>query len=166
MEELQYSKELAEGIHRFFTENDWKYSFDENSGLFRFDVSIHGRVKMIRYHIDVFWNQFFIFADFPIGVADGDQELKSVMAEFICRANYGLSNGNFEFDMDGGMIRYKIFVDLGEGISPDKILGAGIVYSSTMFERYGDGILDILFAGASALETIEKCERKLDAKEL
>lgn len=80
------------------------------------------------------------------------------MAEFVCRANYGLKNGNFEFDMREGEIRFKCFVDC-EGIAPTvEIIRNSIHCPAAMFEQYGDGIVGILFGNMSAKDAVSKCE--------
>ena len=43
-------------------------------------------------------------------------ELRPVVAEFLCRANFGLVLGNFEFEYATGGVGYKTSVDV-EGAS-------------------------------------------------
>lgn len=38
MAEREYSRELAEAIDNYLIENDWKISFDEDTGVFRFGL--------------------------------------------------------------------------------------------------------------------------------
>lgn len=85
--------------------------------------------------------------------------MMAVMAEFICRANYGLKNGNFELDMRDGEIRYKSFVDC-EGLTPTtEMVRNSIHCPAAMFDRYGDGIVDIIFGNSTAKEAVAKCEK-------
>ena len=85
--------------------------------------------------------------------------MMSSMAEFVCRANYGLVNGNFELDMRDGEIRFKCFVDC-EGITPtSEMVRNSIHCPAAMFKRYGAGIVDIIFGKSSALGAVEKCEK-------
>ena len=53
MAEREYSRELAEAIDNYLIENDWKISFDEDTGVFRFGLSIDGKLQQIRYVIVV-----------------------------------------------------------------------------------------------------------------
>ena len=81
------------------------------------------------------------------------------MADFICRANYGLLNGNFELDIRDGEIRYKTYVDC-EGNNPSiEIVRNSIYCPAAMMERYSAGIADIIFGNATAEEAVIKCER-------
>lgn len=158
MKSKKYSKKIAEIIRGFLETDDWNYTFDENRGTFKFGLNLHCRLKRINFLVRVKEDSYLVCALSPIGADEDDEETKMRLAEFFCRANYGLSSGNFEFDMRDSEIRFKCFVDC-DGIVPT----AGIVKNSIyvpvfMFERYGNGILDIVFRGTSAKEAIEKCE--------
>ena len=80
------------------------------------------------------------------------------MNEFINRANYGLRNGNFELDVRDGEIRYKIYVDCDNQLPSREVVRSSIIIPSVMFERYSQGLLDVMFRGSSAEEAISKCE--------
>src|SRR5688500_12466181 len=43
------------------------------------------------------------------------QEKQREVMEYLTRANYGLSIGNFEMDLRDGEIRYKSSVDMADG---------------------------------------------------
>ena len=38
MKERQYSKPIAQAINNYLSANKWHYTFDENHGLFKFDL--------------------------------------------------------------------------------------------------------------------------------
>ncbi len=40
MASREYSRPIAEAIDNYLIENDWSISFDEESGVFRFGLSI------------------------------------------------------------------------------------------------------------------------------
>ena len=40
MRRYQYSDEIAEVVKKFLEEDEWNYSFDDETGLFRFDLRI------------------------------------------------------------------------------------------------------------------------------
>lgn len=107
MKERTYSKNIANAINNFLTEDDWRFSFDEQRGLFEFGLCLKGKVKKIRYIVDVKEDEYLVYAISPLGADDDDETMMASMAEFVCRANYGLKNGNFELDMRDGEIRFK-----------------------------------------------------------
>ncbi len=153
-----YSAEIAKAISSFLAEDDWRFSFDEQKGRFSFSVSIASAIKKIFYDVLVHEDSFTVYAVSPIGPDEKDKEQMTAAMEFICRANYGLRNGNFELDMNDGEIRYKSFVDC-EGASPSKEIVKNSIYvPAAMFKRYSEGITAILYKNATAKEAIEKCE--------
>lgn len=94
-----YSEEIVEIIRNFLIEDDWKFEFDEEKGVFRFGVGIDSKLKHLRYFIPVKSDSFVVYAISPIEADSDDEAIMKEMADFICRANYGLRNGNFELDM-------------------------------------------------------------------
>ena len=153
-----YSTEIADAISKFLAEDDWRFSFDGQKGRFNFSVSIAAAIKKIIYDILVHEDSFTVYAASPIGPDEKDREQMTTAMEFICRANYGLRNGNFELDLNDGEIRYKSFVDC-EGASPSKEIVKNSIYvPAAMFKRYSEGITAILYKNATAKEAIEKCE--------
>ncbi len=165
MKNRTYSKSIANVINSFLTEDDWHFSFDDKHGLFRFGLNLKGRIKKVSYIIDVKDDEYVVYAISPLGADDDNEKVMATMADFLCRANYGLKNGNFELDMRDGEIRYKCFVDC-EGITPtSEMVRNSIHCPAAMFDRYGAGIVDIIFGNATAKEAIAKCE-KSPAEEL
>ena len=159
MKNRTYSKSIADAINSFLTEDDWHFSFDDQRGLFKFGLNLKGRIKNVRYIVDVKDDEYVVYAISPIGADEDDEKKMAIMAEFICRANYGLKNGNFELDMRDGEIRYKSFVDC-EGLTPTtEMVRNSIHCPAAMFDRYGDGIVDIIFGNSTAKEAVAKCEK-------
>lgn len=159
MKEKNYSTEIANAIKSYLKEDDWHFSFDEETGLFRFGLSLSSKIKKINYIVDVKEDEYIVYAIAPIGADEEDKKMMVTMAEFVCRANYGLKNGNFELDMRDGEVRFKCFVDC-EGITPSKDMVQNSIHCpAAMFKRYGSGIVDIIFGNATAKEAVEKCEK-------
>lgn len=153
-----YTKEIADVIKSFLTSDDWHYSFDDEKGLFHFGLGLRGKLKKINYIIDVKEDEYLVYAVAPIGADKDDAAMMAAMAEFICTANYGLRNGNFEFDFCDGEIRYKTYVPCF-GISlTSEIVRRSIYCHASMFDRYSEGIIGILFGGMTAADAINKCE--------
>lgn len=159
MKGRKYSPDIANAIRSFLTEDNWHFMFDEQMGLFRFSLGLREGIKKIDYIVDVKEDEYIVYAFSPISADSRDSSMMAAMAEFICRANYGLINGNFELDFRDGEIRYKSFVDCdGEIVPPRDTVKNSIYCTAIMFKRYAPGITGIVFAGLSAKEAIEKCE--------
>lgn len=159
MKERTYSKSIANAINNFLTADDWHFSFDDQRGLFKFGLCLKGKIKKINYIIDVKEDEYIAYAISPLGADEDDEKMMATMAEFVCRANYGLKSGNFELDMRDGEIRFKSFVDC-DGITPTaEMVRNSIHCPAAMFDRYGAGLVDIIFSNASAKDAIAKCEK-------
>ena len=153
-----YSEEIFDILRNYFIEDNWKFDTDEERGLFSFNLSIDSKIKQLRYFITVKNDSYVVYANSPIGADANDENIMREMACFVCRANYGIRNGNFEFDMRDGEIRYKVFVDC-DGIIPSaEIIKGSLLIPSVMFERYAPGILDVIFKDSKAEDAISKCE--------
>jgi hypothetical protein len=163
MQETTYSKAIANAVNNFLIEDDWKYSFDEERGIFKFGLNLKGKLKKISYIVDIKEDEYLVYAVSPLGADEDDAKMMANMSEFICRANYGLKMGNFELDFNDGEIRYKIHV-LCEGIVPNFATVKRSVYCpASMFDRYGSGIVDIIFNDVSGKTAVKKCENDSDS---
>lgn len=159
-----YNKEIAAEIKNFLNEDDWHYNFDEQKGVFNFGIRIKSKLRKISYLVHVNESDFSVFTVAPVNADSDDKEIMANMAEFICRANYGLKRGCFEFDFRDGEIRYKINVPCNDILPTSEMIKDSIYYQAHMFDTYGDGILSIIFNNASAEEAIEQCEGSDDSK--
>ena len=161
MKEKNYSKTIANAIKNFLEEDEWKFSFEEAKGLFKFGLSLKSKLKNISYIVTVKEDDYIVYAVSPIGADEDDGKMMATMADFICRANYGLKSGNFELDTDGE-IRLKCYVDC-DGIIPTReMIENSIHRPAAMFKRYGSGIADIIFKSITAKDAIEQCKKTIE----
>ena len=158
MNDIAYSEDIVKAINTFLTEDNWNFYFDEKHGVFQFGLRIKSKIKKVNYRIYVAENDYMVYAISPLGVDEDDERMLAAMAEFICRANYGLVNGNFELDMSDGEIRFKCFVDCDNITPSTEVIRNSIHYPAAMFKQYGSGIADIIFGNASAKEAVANCE--------
>ena len=159
----KYSNVIVNSIREFMEKDDWHFSFDSDKGVFRFGVSVGNRLKNIRCCILVYDDCYTVYAVSPIGPDEDNKEMMNNLSEFICRANFGLSNGNFEMDYMDGEIRYKTFVYCGNDItSASEIIKESIYTPVAMFDKYGSEITDIIFQDVGAAKAVAKCEETDD----
>lgn len=159
MKEKTYSKAIASAVNTFLTEDDWHFSFDENCGIFRFGLSLKGKLKKINYIVDIKDDEYLVYAVSPLGADEEDPQMMANMAEFISRANYGLKMGNFELDYNDGEVRFKVHVCC-EDITPTVAMIKRSIYCpATMFDHYGSGIVNIIFNETTGKDAVEICEK-------
>ena len=157
MSERNYSGEIATMIGAFLKADNWNYDFDKETGNFRFGLNTSSKLKSIEYYVRVNTDAYCVYAISPVGADVSNLEERAAMAEFLCRANYGMRYGNFEMDLQDGELRYKFFVDC-DGVLPSPAIVKDSIYMpAATFHHYTPGILAILFNGASAEEAIALC---------
>ncbi|MBQ7221624.1 MAG: hypothetical protein IJS28_11660 [Synergistaceae bacterium] len=153
-----YSQDIAGVVRDFLIDDDWKFTFDDERGVFSFGLALHSKMKHVDYSVIVRDTSYSVYAISPLNADIDDADMMSNITEFICRANYGLRNGNFEVDMRDGEIRYKTYVNC-DGLLPSRdIVEASIVIPGLTFKRYAPGLLDVIFKGTSAADAIKQCE--------
>ena len=154
----KYSHEIAEAIQSHLKENNLRMvSFDETLGSFGFNtqLSCHLSTNII---IRVGEDCFTTMAICPVRPDTGNAELMARMAEFVCRANFGLKHGYFEFDFNDGEIRYKCFVPCHDLVPSQEMIRECIAIPASMLRRYAPGILGVLYNGVNALDAVNACE--------
>ena len=161
MRKYEYSKDLVNIVKKFLVDDNWHFSFDENTGIFDF-VRVKSKIQKINYIVDVHEDEMIIYGMCPIGADHTNANMMVQMAEFLCRANYGLKNGCFELDFRDGEIRFKSFIDCEDLMPSIEVIKNSIHCTAAMFKRYAPGIVDIIFSGRTAKEAIAKCEKSTE----
>ena len=133
------------------------FTFDKKQGVFRTTVPGEGETRFLGCLIEVGDNHFRTYIVSPIGADPKDGAKMAAMAEFICRANYGLYNGGFEMDFNDGEIRYKSYADCSGGLTPpEEVIGNSITVGINMCNVFLPGMKDVLFNGVSPKEAVDK----------
>lgn len=159
MRKYEYSDELVNLVKKFLVEDDWSFSFNENTGIFDFGLRVRSKLQKINYIVDVHDDEIIVYGMCPIGADHTDANMMMQMAEFICRANYGLRNGCFELDFNDGEIRFKSYIDCEDVLPSINVIKNCIYCIASTFKRYASGIVDIICSVCTAKEAIAKCEK-------
>lgn len=155
----RYSKEIQAIIQENIDKLGWCYKFDQDHGIFIFDLKVKSpEIKSVRCFIRVSLGTLSIYTLFPISTNVHDVEMTQEMAKFICLANYGLDAGCFEFSLDEGDIRYKIFIDCDKMLPSSEILRNSLCYSLCVIESYTPGLTSVIFKKTNAKQAIALCE--------
>lgn len=154
-----YSTEIAQAIQNTIEDMDLHMvAFDEERGVFSFTMNIPGPISTIRYIIKTHKDDYTVIAICPVRPAGNLSEVLPSVAEFVCRANYGLKNGNFELDFNDGELRFKCFVDCDDQIPSHRVIRSSICTPSAMMMRYGHGLINVLYKGADPETAVDECE--------
>ncbi len=99
--------------------------------------------------------KFMFYSLCPVNVPENQ---RLAMAEFLTRANYGITLGNFEMDFDNGEIHYKTSIN----VEDDQIsisLVRQLVYTNVMvMDQYLPGIMAVIYGNVSPIDAIVQIE--------
>ncbi|MDO5309214.1 MAG: YbjN domain-containing protein [Planctomycetia bacterium] len=156
---MSYSPAILNAIDAALTEVDIKRDTNYENGVIVFNID-WGRPRM-NYKVFFFVRDsgFCIHAIFPISANHEDEEEIHNVAEFVCRANYGLVLGHFNLDMRDGEIQYQTTIDCTDIEAPSTyMVNRAFGVTMQMCEKYAPGFHGVILAGQSAKEACERCE--------
>lgn len=141
--------------HEFFIEHGWPCTPLQGETVLVMNFSgRHGNWSCYAQAKDD-REQFVFYSVCPIK-AQGEQLLP--MAEFLTRANFGLTLGNFEMDFEDGEIRYKTSIDV-EGDRLSFALLKQLVHANVMImDHYLPGIMAVLYGNRTPVQAIAEIE--------
>ena len=154
----RFNPEIVSKVREFLDNDDWNYSFDEERGLFRFNLNVDSKLRKLNYIIDVKDDEYLVYGILPVGGDKDDDEMMTNLAKFVCCANYGLKNGSFELDFNDGEVRFKTYVDCDEQLPGNRVIRNSIYCVAAMVEHYAAGFIEVVFMGADGVAAAEKCD--------
>ena len=156
---MAYSQPIADMLRGFFSVSGISAAFEEkpSCGLFTLRIKLRCRLQTAQMVVIVREDNFSTLTTIPLSA---DENSRLAVAEYLTRVNFNMRNGNFELNMDTGEIRFKTYVHVGAG-QPD--IGAArfaVMLPFLMLDRFGDGLLEVLFGFKSPREAFEAAEGK------
>ena len=151
-------RNTIEGIKHFFEKWDWKYTYkekNENHTIFSSGVNMNNALGNLRIFI-VVRKDYYIVNTILNNVVE--EKYYNQVSEYLHRANYGLNNGNFEFDYEDGEIRYKTYVNFDGVELSDSIIEDSILVPVFMFDKYGKNLLRLMLGDGNPKELIIDAE--------
>jgi hypothetical protein len=146
---------LTESVRDYYDSQNWHYDYDPVNNVLR--MSFHSKCAD-NYHIITFIRdeeRFTTLTVFPIKIPE---DKRAIVEEYIARANYGMILGCFEMDPRDGQLQFKNTCMCGEIQLDQEILENHIDIGFRMCDRYGPGLMEILYGNATAKEAIERVE--------
>jgi hypothetical protein len=141
---------------QFFTEDDWTFTKIQSEPLLQILCQGENSQYTCYAKIKEEQAQFIFYTLCPI-IPPPDH--RPALAEFITRANYGMTIGNFELDYTDGEIRYKTSIDVENDRLTPALIQTLVYTNITMMDQYLPGIqaiLDHKMTPAEAIQAIEQ----------
>ena len=149
-------EQIADAVRDWLDNDDWHYDYDAERHVISMGINLRSKIRSGKIIIDIRKDAYVVFLFSPI---NGDKEHPEEIIKYLTMANYGLMNGNFEFDRRDGEIRYKTFVNCDglESLSAE-VIRDSVYVGCAMMDRYGDGIAALAMGFSDADTEIEKAE--------
>ncbi len=80
------------------------------------------------------------------------------MAEAVCRANFGLAMGGFEFDFSDGEVRFRNAIPRKNTVIDDQMLNDLLFGSWSITASYASALFEVATGAAKPEEAIERSE--------
>jgi hypothetical protein len=139
----------------FFKDKGWPFSEHDSLPILRIhyrgdngEWTCYARAKEEE-------QQFIFLSVYPF---NAPPEKRMAMAEFVTRANYGLSIGNFEMDFADGEIRFRTSIDVEHAKLTAGLLESLVAANLTVTDVYLPGLLAVLSSDVSPAAAIAKIE--------
>lgn len=139
---MMKQNDVTETIQKWLESVHWHYRFDATHQYFDMNMLSKSQLPFMRLIIDAHIQDFVIF--YVILPFKCDKVRHSALMEFLTRINYGLINGNFEMDVCGGGIRYKICITYaGLESLPTEIISDSINRACFMMDKHAQRLREI-----------------------
>ncbi|MDJ0800062.1 MAG: YbjN domain-containing protein [Calothrix sp. MO_167.B12] len=146
---------LFDIVTAFFAAEDWPVYQREGTTNLQLAFQGNNGQWSCYVHANETRQEFLFYSLCPVTVP---VDKRLVMAEFLTRANYGLTIGNFEMYFDSGEIHYKTSLDV-EGDRLSIALVRQLVYANVMImDQYLPGIMAIIYGNVSPIDAIAQIE--------
>ena len=151
---MAYSSQIADTLRDLIAASGIIASFEDkgNIGLFTIRMKLRCRMQSAQMLVIVREDNFSTLTTLPL-TADKDHRL--AVAEYLTRANFNLRTGNFELNMNDGEIRFKTYVHVGTGTTDMHAARQAVLLPFLMIDRFGDGLIDVLFGFKTPREAYE-----------
>lgn len=155
---MAYSSEIADQLRAFLDGAGIHASFEErgNCGVFTLRIKLRCKLQNAQMLILVREDNFSTLTTLPLSA---DENSRLPVAEYLTRANFNMRNGNFELNMNDGEIRFKTYVHVGGQPLDAGATRLAVMLPFLMLDRYGDGLLEVLFGFKSPREAFDAAEK-------
>lgn len=143
-------QQAISALKTMFEEKGWKYQNNEDDSLFSVNFGTSNsaissvRIMIRAYHSPKDEDLCSRIISYGFVNIRANENCMSQVCEYLTRANYGLSYGNFELDFQDGEIRYKMGYNVLDALPGTDAMEDLVGVPVTMFSRYGNGLLAVI----------------------
>lgn len=151
---------VIEAFAEFFKES--KYSYEIHDGCITSQFRINSNISNIDIIVYPYADTYTVFAKCPLLASESS---RSAVSEYLMRANFNMISGCFEMNYLDGEVRFKVNQYCKDLLLSKENMKRSIMLPLAMFNRYGNGLLNVMVNGSSPEDEIRKAEKSLGRKE-
>ena len=145
---------------KLLNEYNCRYNFNKDTGIYELGFNCDKfRLKQLRTIICVHEDDYRVYGISNLCIDLTDSRLVNRVMEYICRVNDSLANGAFTLNFTTGLISFKLFVQCSQLSVTSQDLSYNLVLPIAMFDKFGNGLLEIVYSDANVKETYESANR-------
>jgi hypothetical protein len=153
----------AETVEKVLKRFGWKPEETEEEAVVRVDFSSHPiPLSEARAIVRVDVERFVFLFSFR---EHAQPKARPEVAEFITRANFGMTVGNFELDYDSGLIRFKSSVDFTHVELSELLVRNAILCAADVVDLYGNVLAEVARGEKKARAAIKDVEKQTEESE-
>ena len=152
------SAQIREAVERYFAEENFKFSGFDERNVARTSFKIKSKLSSADIILHAQQDRLVVRVMLAI---KADEENRPAVAEYLLRANYGMKTGGFDFDFNDGEISFRVSTYCGDDdftAPTHEQIDHAIDICLGMVQRYGDGILKVVYGLQSPNDAIKEIE--------
>ena len=142
-------------VEEFFREDNWRFARMDDDTVLTLDVTGKNGRWLCYARAREEQQQFVFYSVCPVNTPPNKRH---AMAEFVCRANYGMVMGNFEFDFRDGEVRFKTSIDVENAELTPPLIKNMVYVNIAMMDKYFPGMMAIIYGNTLPEDAIEEIE--------
>ena len=153
---MEYETQIAAVIGAALDKAGYQYRYMDANASFYMTFQLNNcRLQEVQVIVCIRRESLVIFCLSPVRVLP---ERLQDAALYLTGCNYDLVYGHFEMNPEDGEIRCRYMIDCSEHLPSMKTVEAAIHATVNTMERYGNGLLDVLYLHADPLAEVAKAE--------
>jgi hypothetical protein len=155
--------QALDNLHNWFTKEGWQFTQDEFEGLQRFLMPCagdKGNWNCVAF-LDEVAHQFRFFSVLPEAIPP---QRRPHVLEFISRVNCRLILGNYEMELETGLLRYRTSVDYTLNELNDALIHSLVAPNVATFNDYLPGIQRTLQSDEMPKDILENIAQWLPSR--
>ena len=143
-------------VKKVLTDTGWKPEETEKEGVLRIDFSEDDiPIADALAEVRIEYERFLYYLNFK---DRAPAKYRSETMEFVTRVNFDLVIGNFELNLDHGLVRFKSSVDFTATELTPSLIRDAIKSAMDAVETYADAIVEVMNGKKKALQALNDAE--------